>query len=85
MNRIMLTAALALAVGGSVKTLAGDAWAVNRFFGGGFDGYASISLMQTDPDSRAYMRFNGGSYDGWDTVKAVGVKWKTRGTLIRVL
>ena len=78
-------AALTLAVGWSVKVLADDAWATNRFFGGSFDGYDANSLIQTDPNAytRAYARFTGGRFDGWDNGTAAGLKLsKGRGTMI---
>jgi len=86
MNRTVLTVVLALAVGGSVKTLADDMWATSRFFGGGLDGYGVICQVG-DSDAMfkykcAEARFTGGSKDGWYTVTTFGFKLSRRGTLI---
>ena len=85
MNMTTALAALVLAMGWSVKVLADDAWATNRFFGGSFDGYDANSLIQNDTNAfnSAYARFTGGSKDGLDTSTAAGLKLsKSRGTVI---
>ena len=74
MRRMATVVVMALVLGASVKGLADDAWAVNRFFGGSLDGAASISLIQTAPNQRADSRFNGGSYDGYACFEELGLQ-----------
>ena len=84
MKGTMALTALVVAVGWSVKTLADDTWATNRFLGGSFDGYGASSLIQTDTNAytRAMARFTGGSFDGWDTAMKTGIKLQQSGTIL---
>ncbi|MEI6169255.1 MAG: hypothetical protein WCS52_18890 [bacterium] len=79
---------LLLATGLAVRTLADDAFAVDRFRGGGRDGYDADILAQIDQlNQKAILgRFSGGGRDGWADGMATGLEIPVRrGTLLIIL
>ena len=76
----ILLAAMALAVSGARA----DTYALDRFKGGGADGYAISGWMRDISVTASSIRFNGGTADGYDLLSLLGLRMPQRGLMIRV-
>ena len=75
-----LFVAMALAVSGARA----DTYALDRFKGGGADGYATVGLIRDISVTASYIRFSGGTADGYDLLSLSGLRMPQPGLLIRV-
>ncbi len=78
--RSILLASMAIAISGARA----DAYAPDRFKGGGADGYATSGWMRDISVTASSIRFNGEAADGYDLLTLLGQSMPKRGLMIRV-